>query len=559
MPPITSFMFIRAFELIAPMPTQRMNPQIGEDYEGVLPQIRNATPLAKLVVISDRFARFLAPNFCVQLQLGLLHTELRFLLQPALRNSLPMAFVFKLQMNIVARLVQRDLTEEEAEAQRKTSSSFSKQLPMPTFETESEGDIVNLCLLMRKSFPHIEELEVVFDNIHQQLLQESTAAGHSLCGVLQALPATLQTLVLDAPHTSIDYINVTACDIDVLAALPHLRQLRLLEGFVLSDDGFAALFRSEKPSAADASIIISFLFFPRLTVLEAQSTRNYIEILEAASKSALMPQLSGEFSLRTAKQNRAFVDVDVSTLPLHCLKGVRVLGDRAFACRLRFINGPLNLEPLRYLHTAGESFFSNADFGHANSGIDLSPMSDLRRVGRAFLAGVHNFNDKIVWPPNLQHIDGGAMLARAEITELDLAPLCSSLVTIDLGGFARGSSLRKFDSTPLRGVRIVGDSTAFADACDNLMELDLTGFVVSKIGKWFCDGCRALKKVTGCSGFHQVEEIDFGFMWGTRSLVEFDGSALQSLRSIGEEFMGGNCPLRSSTLAVLGKIMQRNA
>ena len=115
--------------------------------------------LALMAAIGDRFARYLPPNFCVQLADGVTHKELRLFLDPALRNSLTMCFAFKMKVKFLA--------------------PYGVKL-------DSEDSLKSLFQLMRSKLLHIEKLEMGFDNDYSKQLAESNTLRSAMLASLHA-------------------------------------------------------------------------------------------------------------------------------------------------------------------------------------------------------------------------------------------------------------------------------------------------------------------------------------------------------------------------------------
>lgn len=260
----------------------------------------NAAILARLSVIGDRFARYLPPNFCVQLppESAVLHQELRLFLSPAMRNSLTMCHVFRMKV------------------------LFSDAVELHT-TTCSDEMLTSLFAAMRSKLTYIRQLDVILSDWYGDVIAPSDTLR---CALYSSFPPSLQSLTLTAASHC---FSITASDILLLSAIPHLHELRLLGDDVkVSQDGIAELFREEeerkeddddddhndKKTTREKSAGGGICFFPALQRLEATvEQESYLDFLPRAKRSKLLPQL-WEFALRLPHDR----DIDLNVLNPLC-------------------------------------------------------------------------------------------------------------------------------------------------------------------------------------------------------------------------------------------------
>lgn len=461
----------------------------------------HAPLIAAMSVIGDRFARYLPPNFCVQLasSFGVRHKELALFLHPAMRNSLTMCHVFKMTLQFRSR----------SEA------------------TDSAENLIVLFSAMRSKLTYLTRINISLDAGYEHLFGKRCPTLRA--ALLGALPSRLQAvhISLSNPHVG---LHIDADDLrTTLAALPHLRELRLI-GYaqVLASSGITELLRPDRPVDAQQQ---QLLFFPALQRLEAHVScrSNYMRFLTVASQSVVVSQLHEEFALRCYDRG----DVDVALLAetvLPKLSHIRAIGDSFLATDLQ-LSGPLDLSSLRGCKKIGNRFLERVDFGGIT--LDLSVLTGLEELGSHFLCESKNINNLLL-PPNLRRIVGGYFCAQTHITALDFSRVSHSLESIDLTFFAYMSPMVKFDtSSSFADARIDGCARGFFHRCVSLVEIDLGGFerglVEAAIGNSFLSGCTALVTVRGMRGLAGVKRVGKFFMHSTSHLADCDFAQMSSL------------------------------
>lgn len=253
---LTSHIFMRAMEhgVDVLIPCTECTTQGSNDVPYTFYVIRRNAALPLLSVVSDRFARAMPPNFCVQLSEGLLQKELDFFFFPALRNGLTMCFVFRLCLFICS----------------------------DTIRAQCLSALRCFCSKLRPRLPHITEMHIVFDTANAE------SDSHRLA-VFDALPQTLSKLTVSLPRDACDWADPCCINDRDMAVLgtncPHLAEFRVLHDMYVSERGLRALF--QPPSEETRGL------FPSLRRLEATVDGVTQAVIDevTASNRALLSQL----------------------------------------------------------------------------------------------------------------------------------------------------------------------------------------------------------------------------------------------------------------------------